>query len=477
MMIFNQLREYVLVFQKTKHFVDKHEKKHNSFPMSKFYLLFLAPMLFLASCQKEPTVDGTSELDTQLEEILNDFGGKAAFVLPESEDLAAIPQDPKNPLTKEKVALGQLLFHETGLALNPRQEIGKGTYSCASCHFAAAGFQAGRFQAIAEGGMGFGVNGEERMRNNLYIEENLDVQPMRSPSAMNGAYQKNLLWNGQFGATGVNIGTEEAWTADTPKETNHLGFEGLETQAIAGLEVHRMEIEESFLENNNYKDLFDAAFPGISEADRYDKIRAGLAIAAYERTLLANKAPFQDWLKGEAAAMSDEEKRGAILFFGKAQCASCHTGPALNKMEFHALGMHDIYSCPEETFKAGEELADHLGRGGFTGIEADQYKFKVPQLYNLSDSPFYGHGSSFRTIKEVVVYKNQAIAENPKVPAVQLTDFQPLGLSNDEIDHITAFLTTALKDADLKRYEPESILSGNCFPNNDAISRYDLGCN
>ena len=55
-----------------------------------------------------------------------------------------------------------MLYHETGLGISPKLDIGKETYSCASCHFAAAGFQAGRFQGIGEGGLGFGVNGEGR---------------------------------------------------------------------------------------------------------------------------------------------------------------------------------------------------------------------------------------------------------------------------------------------------------------------------
>ena len=63
---------------------------------------------------------------------------------------------------------------------------------------------------------------------------------------LNVAYQKVMLWNGQFGATSVNTGTESQWTADTPIETNFLGFEGLETQAIAGLGVHRMKVNPEF---------------------------------------------------------------------------------------------------------------------------------------------------------------------------------------------------------------------------------------
>ena len=132
--------------------------------------------------------------------------GISHFILPKSNDFTKNLQDPKNPITTNKVALGNLLYHETGLAKNPMKEISKGTYSCASCHFASAGFQAGRFQGIADGGVGFGVNGEVLVKGSLYDGDELDLQPIQTPTAMNGAYQKVMLWNGQFGGTSVNIG-------------------------------------------------------------------------------------------------------------------------------------------------------------------------------------------------------------------------------------------------------------------------------
>ncbi|MDX1666473.1 MAG: cytochrome c peroxidase, partial [Saprospiraceae bacterium] len=341
----------------------------------------------------------------------------------------------------------------------------------------AAGFQAGIPQGIGEGGSGFGNRGEARVKHGDYAEADLDVQPIRTPSAMNTSFQDVMLWNGQFGATGTNQGTEASWTADTPKEVNHLGYEGLESQAIAGLKVHRMEVEEMVLVDLGYKDLFDQAFPDFPEDKRYTRETTGLAIAAFERTLYANQAPFQRWLKGEMNAMNEAELRGALLFFGKAECGSCHTGPALNKMEFHALGMNDLHDFAGQTFKNNPEDPGHLGRGGFTNRSADMFKFKVPQLYNLADSPFYGHGSSFQSIREVIEYKNDAIAENPDVPAAQLSpDFTALGLSDNEISDIVAFLEGALYDPDLERYNPDAVLSGNCFPVNDDAARQDLGC-
>ncbi len=91
------------------------------------------------------------------------FGGLTFYRLPDSDQLHKIPQDPKNRLTADKVRLGQLLYHETALAVNNVYESAVETYSCASCHFAQAGFQANLPQGIAEGGSGFGVAGEARV--------------------------------------------------------------------------------------------------------------------------------------------------------------------------------------------------------------------------------------------------------------------------------------------------------------------------
>jgi len=192
------------------------------------------------------------------------------------------------------------------------------------------------------------------------------------------------------------------------------------------------------------------------------------------RTLITNKAPFQDYLKGNRNALTEQEKRGAMLFFGDAKCATCHSSPS---MTFYAVGVKDLYECATDVFGTSADDVRNLGRGSFTGKEEDMHKFKVPQLYNLKDTPFYFHGSSKTTLKEVVEYFNDAIPENASVPASQIPPiFSPLGMSQSEVDDLVAFLENGLHDPDLERYAPDYILSGNCFPNNDPQSRIDLGC-
>jgi len=403
--------------------------------------------LFIVSCSPDES-PGTSasSIDLELEAALRDVSngvGKDHFKLPNSNDLSAIPQDPKNPLSPVKIELGRRLFHETGIGTAGKIEGTSQTFSCASCHFAM---------------------------------DSIDQQPLKSPAALNTAYQEAMLWNGQFGATGINAGTEENWPAGTPIAINELGYEGVEVQAIAGLGVHRLEADNDLCKEM-YGPLFQAAFPDFPAERQVSTETAGLAIAAYERTIMANQAPFQRWLAGNSNAMNDQQKRGALVFFQEANCATCHNGPALNSMSFHAYGMNDLDANVESVFNIPAEDGSRLGRGGFTKNEADNYKFKTPQLYNLANSPFYGHGSTFRSIKEVVTYKNNGVAENENVPASQLaSEFIPQNLSEAQIDDLVVFLENGLNDPDLFRYQPNNLASGNCFPNNDMVSRVDIGC-
>ncbi|HAD15076.1 MAG TPA: hypothetical protein DCF33_21850, partial [Saprospirales bacterium] len=106
------------------------------------------------------------------------------------------------------------------------------------------------------------------------------------------------------------------------------------------------------------------------------------------------------------------------------------------------------------------------------------FKFKVPQLYNLRDVGFYFHGASKNTLREVVEYFNDGVPENSLVPASQITGlFRPLGLTPTEIDDLTEFLSNGLFDPNMNRYVPSTTMSGNCFPNNDPLSRIEMGCN
>jgi cytochrome c peroxidase len=169
-----------------------------------------------------------------------------------------------------------------------------------------------------------------------------------------------------------------------------------------------------------------------------------------------------------------------MVFFDKGKCFECHTGPALKSNEFHAWGLQDFN--PEETIifagtRKSFNIETQRGRGEITGRAEDDYKFKVPTLYNLKMNKFYGHGGSLTSIRDVVEYKNNGVKQNVGVPDEQLaTQFGALNLTEEEVTNLVDFLVNGLYDPNIERYAPDSVLSGNCIPNNDPQSRIDLGC-
>lgn len=443
-----------------------------------FAVLLILPMLLSEVGCKQETLGALDQKLIDQMTIASYGEGVHYYEFPASDNLEKIPQDPKNPLTPEKVELGKFIYHETAFAVDVKFSGSMKAISCATCHHAAAGFQAGMAQGIADGGMGFGTQGEGRTLDPFCPLDSIDVQEIRTPSLLNVAYQKVMRWNGSMGATGSNSGTETQWVGPAFSK-NHLGFEGVETQSIVALKGHRQNMDPVLIQGTSYKTMFDKAFPNVAIQERYTNETAGLAIAAYSRTVMANKAPFQEWVKGDYTAMTDDQKEGALLFFGEAGCYRCHNGPSLATEGFHAFGTKDLYqNTSAPIYNASIDSIETLGRGGFTGKVMDMYRFKVPQLYNVRDSPFEGHGGSFGSVRAMVDYKNKGIAENPNVPTSQLSPmFVPLGLTENQVDQIADFIDNALHDDDLDRYVPSSLPSGQCFPNADVQSKTDLGCN
>jgi cytochrome c peroxidase len=434
---------------------------------------------------EDPSVETPPDTRTLADLVISasPTNSKDFYLLPDSDDFANIPQDSMNPLTQAKVDVGKLIYHDPAFATEGVALRAK-TWSCATCHHARAGFKSGLIQGMGEGGEGFGLKGETRAWHNPEVgTQDADVQPVTSPTVLNVAYQDVMLWNGALGNASngiINIGIDpdRLMTEGTPKEANREGLSGIETQAIAGTGVHRILGFPPELEDTDYYQMLLDAFPEFSR-DELNK-SSTRAIAAFERTVLANKAPFQMWLRGDETAMSDKEIRGAEVFFGDGNCTGCHQGPALSSpvgatadQVFFAVGFSDL-----DTNDIIGEVPEgvRLGRGGLTGDPADNYKFKIPQLYNLADINVFGHGGSFSSVREVVEYKNAGAAQNDASTTNLDHRFAPLNLSSTQIDDLVEFLEVSLRDPDLMRYEPMSLPSGLCVINNDSTSRADLGC-
>src|SRR3954454_8215652 len=110
-------------------------------------------------------------------------------------------------------------------------------------------------------------------------------------------------------------------------------------------------IRQAILERLNgieaYRKLFGASFPSVAAGGRIEAVMFAQAIAEFEFTLVFANAPIDRFARGESDALTVREKRGALLFFGKAGCVSCHavSGPAnemFSDFRMHVAGVPQI---------------------------------------------------------------------------------------------------------------------------------------
>src|SRR5205085_11712530 len=101
-------------------------------------------------------------------------------------------------------------------------------------------------------------------------------------------------------------------------------------------------IMKRLLAIQDYADRFHMAFPAV-QASALGFQHAADAIAAFEiQSFMRTNSPFDRYLARDNSALTDEEKRGALLFFGKATCSSCHSGALLGGTNFANIGVPQI---------------------------------------------------------------------------------------------------------------------------------------
>lgn len=159
------------------------------------------------------------------------------------------------------------------------------------------------------------------------------------------------------------------------------------------------------------------------------------ALAAFEETLVTPNARFDQWLKGDDDAITDQELNGYLLFKNSG-CVACHNGPNLGGNSFQRMGLVEPYVTDNET----------AGRAGVTGQDIDRMNFKVPTLRNVELTYPYFHDGGARTLSE----------------AVDIMGRLQLGkkFEANEIEDIVAFLKTLTGD------QPEFTIPV-LYPNSD----------
>jgi len=163
-------------------------------------------------------------------------------------------------------------------------------------------------------------------------------------------------------------------------------------------------------QNAHYVRLFKAAFPQIIyDANDITLVAAANAIAAFEAvTFRSDNSPFDRYLRGDTAALSEAAKQGMALFYGKAQCAQCHAGVLQTDHQFYAIGIPQIGPGKGD----GPDGRDDFGRERVTGKSVDRYRFRTPSLRNVALTGPWGHDGAYAELQAVVrhhIKPNQAL--------------------------------------------------------------------
>jgi cytochrome c peroxidase len=350
-------------------------------------------------------------------------------------DLQALPDvshPADNPTSDEKIELGRLLFWDPIVG-------GEKDMACVTCHHPGLGYGDGIDLPIGVNGSGLGPDRTENT-GGLDLSEPIARVPRNAPSVINAAFNGLTSSNGYDPSTSPMFWDSRAEAFEgqcvgPPSSRSEMRGEAYaEDDAMDSVVARLAAIPE-------YVNLFENVF-GAGDAVTLENYT--FAMSAFERSIVSDNSPFDKYIKGNLTALSNDEKNGLILFYGKARCSNCHFGPMFSDFDFHALGIPENSSNPN---------------GPDMGVD-DEYKFRTPTLRNATLTGPYMHNGMMTEIKDIVEYMNAGVSGNENVTADMLAaDMTPLGLSEKEINQIVAFIES-LTDDDFDKIVPESVPSG-----------------
>ena len=447
--------------------------------------------------------DRGSSLDSRLARVLrqHDYTGRVESTL---EDRLG------RRIDADLANLGRLLWFDNVHSLHHDN-------TCAGCHSPTNGF--GDTQSIAIGVDNNGLVGPNRTgpRNQR-----------RSPSVINTAFYPKLMWNGRFfanAAPGKKLGDPFSnmfgFTFPPPESLSLSYFDHLlqaqafipptELVEVAGFtgtagslgerfdqfdDGHGLPVpppDESGFRNDpirakgvqilnatpGYRLAFGKVFPEVRHGAPINFDMFGRAIAEFEFTLTFATAPIDEFARGDDKAMTDAEKRGALVFFGEGKCISCHATKGRSNEMFSDFENH-VAGIPQlaPAFGVGRSNMIYDGPGEnedngamqISGDPSDQYKFRTAPLRNIGVAPAFFHNGAFARLEDAIRFHiNPAQGYNPATAGIDRDLYKRMGprvpesmlhplfrnggidLSESELRDVTQFVKTGLLDPRAKK--------------------------
>ncbi len=161
-------------------------------------------------------------------------------------------------------------------------------------------------------------------------------------------------------------------------------------------------IVSRILNLERYRELLTKAYPDIRSPSEFNIGHLGKAIAYYiEAAFSTPNTPYDAFLRGDHSRLSDQEKKGMVVFFSSGGCFRCHNGPLLTKEISVNIGIPVIEH-------AGQAKPDQ-GLYEITGVRGNKYQFKAPGLRNVALSAPYMHNGAFATLEDVVEHYSDPV--------------------------------------------------------------------
>jgi cytochrome c peroxidase len=368
--------------------------------------------------------------------------------------------------------------------------------TCAGCHSPTNGF--GDTQPIAIG-----------------VDNNLVVGPARrgprnqrrSPMVINTAFYPTLMWNSRFNARSHDPFDNSAGFSFPAPEALSLSYLPtlLTAQAFippterveaAGFVFPgdnndiRNEVVRRLNETPNYRQLFGRAFRDVKAGGSITFDHVAHAIAEFEFTQVYADAPIDRYARGIQGALTPQQKRGAVLFFGKAGCVQCHAVSGQSNEMFsdfreHVAGIPQIVPALSNMVFDGPGANEDFGLEQASGNPADRYAFRTSPLRNVALQSAFMHNGAFVRLEDAIRYHLDARGAAasyttallpqdlrgpiaPLAPVLSRLDpllTTPVRLTTEEFDALVEFVRTGLLDPEarpqrLRRFIPEKLPSG-----------------
>lgn len=345
------------------------------------------------------------------------------------EALSSLPQyvnaPSDNPLSADRVALGRLLFWDPILS-------GNRDVACASCHHPRFGYAENRDLSIGVNGVGLGENRRFASPNAIpFVKRNSQTLLNVGFNGINRAGQYNpaaapMFWD-------LRVTSLETQALEPIKAFEEMRGDAYpEDGAVAAVVARLNAVPE-------YRALFAKAF---GDENAVNGANLGKALAAFERSLLANNSPFDRYMAGDRNAMTAIQIQG-MQRFQRIGCSNCHNGPMFSDYESHVLGVPDNGKLPQSD----------------RGIKDEPYAFRTASLRNLAYTAPYMHSGAFQTLQEVLKFYDRA-PQNPNVGRQQVDRrVRRLRDPDDEASVLIAFLS-ALNDDSFDKTIPSRVPSG-----------------